>query len=133
MNYNTIFVSYPFPHPSGPTSRNGCLWLDESHGVKRSSPRCVSGVCMTGDCGVTEVVHTHTVPSLQLIRTQTARGGVVVRVQGLAGVRRTFSGPTQNLNTHSKRRHDDHTTTNQLINIWLPTFTYQILNQWFSN
>lgn len=63
---------------------------------------------------VIEVVRRHTFPSLQLIRTQTAGRWVVVRVQGLAWVRRTFSGPAQNLNTHSKQLYDDH--INQLSN-----------------
>lgn len=59
---------------------------------------------------VTEVILTHTVPSLQLIRTQTAGHGVVVRVQGLTGVRRAFSGPTQNLNTFRTLRYRNKTT-----------------------
>lgn len=69
---------------------------------------------------VTEVFLTHTFPSLQLIRTQTAGGGVVVCVQRLTRVRWAFSGPTQNLNTHSE--HENTTVLFQHLQQFVNSF-----------
>lgn len=40
--------SYSFPHPSGPTRRNGCLLSCWSQGENKSRPRLMSAVWITG-------------------------------------------------------------------------------------
>ena len=69
-----------FPHPSGPISKNGCLYLLSNHGMIPSTPLSTWVVLIMGNCDGLFNISTLESPgsSLTYGRMQSARGSYVI-------------------------------------------------------